>query len=143
MKRVVWYFNESLVLLFCTIQGETQSELALTKQSVLIVVDNITSVFAEKLQQPETFLEIVPAVIAYVKLHKTCPFYIEIHRCLSHSSPAVQASALLCIATMLSELNTHCITYLTAVMTTMLALWERILVSKQRRVYFEDGCVVL
>ena len=78
MKRVVWYFNESLVLLFCTIQGETQSELALTKQSVLIVVDNITSVFAEKLQQPETFLEIVPAVIAYVKLHKTCPLTIEV-----------------------------------------------------------------
>ena len=77
-----------LVLLCYTIQGETQSELALTKQSVLIVVDNITSVFAEKLQQPETFLEIVPAVIVYVvrlnyiklviglcpfKLHKTCP----------------------------------------------------------------------
>eukprot|EP00455_Lapot_gusevi_P041674 TRINITY_DN4861_c0_g2_i4.p1 TRINITY_DN4861_c0_g2~~TRINITY_DN4861_c0_g2_i4.p1 ORF type:complete len:1199 (-),score=295.81 TRINITY_DN4861_c0_g2_i4:303-3899(-) len=70
-------------------QGDSEADLAVGKQTVLCAIDTMCLMFAKKIKNPEQFLSAMPALT----------------KCLEHKHNAVVSSALLCIASFISELG--------------------------------------
>lgn len=48
-------------------ESEAETERAVTVQTCLLAIDNMTAAFAGKLSMPDAFVDLTPVVITYVR----------------------------------------------------------------------------